>query len=311
MVEHQGVTSLVQYHSELLRVRGGSRMLQFASISFDFSVWEIFIILCSGATLVLAPSSMRMDRDMLWRYMDEVSVTHAACTPSFLQDGADLPPLTSPLTLALGGEALSPALLQNLIRQGINVFNLYGPTEISIATATWNCPANFCGDIVPIGGPVRNARHYILDSQQLPVPMGAIGELFIGGIGLARGYLNRPEQTAERFLKDPFSEDEGARVYRTGDLVRQLPDGNLVYLGRADFQVKIRGFRIELGEIEARLVEHEAVSEAVVVALGEGVEARLVAYFTRDDGKSEGTWLNRVSMQMQAQSLKTKKEKEY
>ncbi|CAO3572922.1 unnamed protein product [Mortierella alpina] len=288
MLEHQGVSSLVQYHRELLRVCEGSRMLQFASISFDFSVWEIFIILCSGATLVLAPSSMRMDRDMLWRYMDEVSVSHAACTPSFLQDGADLPPLTSPLTLALGGEALSPALLQNLIRQGINVFNLYGPTETSIATATWNCPTNFCGDIVPIGGPVRNARHYILDSQQLPVPMGAIGELFIGGIGLARGYLNRPEQTAERFLKDPFSEDEGARVYRTGDLVRQLPDGNLVYLGRADFQVKIRGFRIELGEIEARLVEHESVSEAVVVALGEGVEARLVAYFTRDhDGKSE------------------------
>ncbi|KAF9279675.1 hypothetical protein BGZ68_007778 [Mortierella alpina] len=288
MVEHKGVASLIQYHSDLLRVGEGSRMLQFASITFDFSVWEIFIILCSGATLVLAPNSMRMDRDMLWNYMIEVSVTHAACTPSFLQDGANLPPLTTPLNLSLGGEAVSLALLQNLIRQGINVFNLYGPTEASIATTTWNCPANFCGDVVPIGSAVRNARHYILDSQQQLVPMGAVGELFIGGVGLARGYLNRPDQTAERFLKDSFSDDEDARVYRTGDLVRQLPDGNLMYLGRADFQVKIRGFRIELGEIEARLVEHEVVSEAVVVASGEGVNARLVAYFTRDhDGKSE------------------------
>ncbi|KAF9566389.1 hypothetical protein EC968_003794 [Mortierella alpina] len=288
LVEHQGVASIIQYHSELLHVREGSRMLQFASITFDFSVWEIFIILCSGATLVLAPSSMRMDRDRLWNYMNEVSVTHAACTPSFLQDGADLPSLDRPLTLSLGGEAVTPALLHNLIRQGINVFNLYGPTETSIATTTWNSPADFRGDIVPIGSAVRNARHYILDDQQRPVPMGATGELYIGGVGLARGYLNRPDLTAERFLKDPFSDDEDARVYRTGDLVRQLPDGNLMYLGRADFQVKIRGFRIELGEIEAKLVEHEAVSEAVVVALGEGVNARLVAYFTRHhDEKSE------------------------
>ncbi|KAF9279674.1 hypothetical protein BGZ68_007777, partial [Mortierella alpina] len=288
MVEHRGVASLVQYHSELIGVHEGSRMLQFASISFDFSVWEIFLTLCSGATLVLAPSSIRMDRDVLWKYMIQQSVTHATFTPSFLQDGMDLPKSAEPLTLILGGEALGPTLLQNLIRQGITVINDYGPTEASISAATWKCPADFKGDVAPIGRPVRNSKAYVLDAHQQLVPFGAIGELFISGVGVARGYLNKPEQTAERFLQDPFSSDEEARMYRTGDLVRYMPDGNLVYLGRTDDQVKIRGFRIELGEIEVRLTEHQMVSEAVVLALGEGTQKRLVAYLTTNsDGEQE------------------------
>ncbi|KAF9556227.1 hypothetical protein EC968_008377, partial [Mortierella alpina] len=282
MVEHQGVVSLVQYHSELIGVHEGSRMLQFASISFDFSVWEIFLALCSGATLVLAPSSMRMDRDLLWNYMIQHSVTHATFTPSFLQDGQELPRSIESLTLTLGGEALGPTLLQNLIRQGITVFNDYGPTEASISAATWKCPTNFEGDIVPIGRAVRNAQLYVLDDQQQPVLLGAVGELYISGLGLARGYLNKPEQTAERFIKDPFSSDKDARMYRTGDLVRYLPDGNLVYLGRTDHQVKIRGFRIELGEIEAALTDHKWVSEAAVLALGSDNDKHLVAYVVSD-----------------------------
>ncbi|KAF9559481.1 hypothetical protein EC968_006605, partial [Mortierella alpina] len=285
MVEHRGVASLVHYHSELINVHEGSRMLQFASISFDFSVWEIFLTLCSGATLVLAPSNIRMDRDTLWRYMIQQSVTHATFTPSFLQDGMDLPISMVPLSLILGGEALGPTLLQNLIRQGISVVNDYGPTETSISASTWKCPVDFEGEMVPIGRPVRNSKVYILDSQQQLVPFGAIGELFISGVGVARGYLNKAEQTAERFIKDPFSNDDKARMYRTGDLVRYLPDGNLVYLGRTDHQVKIRGFRIELGEIEARLAEHQMVSEVVVLALGEGASKRLVAYLTADSDR--------------------------
>ncbi|KAF9923034.1 hypothetical protein BGZ67_010144, partial [Mortierella alpina] len=287
MVEHRGVASLVQYHSELIGVYEGNRMLQFASLSFDFSVWEIFLTLCSGATLVLAPSNVRMDRDTLWRYMIQQSVTHATFTPSFLQDGMDLPRSIVPLTLILGGEALGPTLLQNLIRQGITVVNDYGPTETSISAATWKCPSDFEGDVVPIGRPVRNSKLYVLDSQQQLVPFGAVGELFVSGVGVARGYLNRAEQTAERFIKDPFSSNDEARMYRTGDLVRFLSDGNLVYLGRTDYQVKIRGFRIELGEIEVRLAEHRRVTEVVVLALGEGTNKRLVAYLTTDSDRQE------------------------
>ncbi|KAF9993452.1 hypothetical protein BGZ80_008140, partial [Entomortierella chlamydospora] len=178
------------------------------------------------------------------------------------------------------GEALTTSLiqlLQILVPNG-SVINDYGPTETSVAATIWKCPQDFNGNIVPIGRPMNNKRIYILDANYQPVPLGAVGELYIGGVGVARGYLNRSELTAERFIPDLFTANTGARMYRTGDLAHYLPDGNLAYLGRNDHQVKIRGFRIELGEIEARLIEHPVVSEAVVIALGEGADKRLVAY---------------------------------
>ncbi|MDC6131891.1 amino acid adenylation domain-containing protein, partial [Burkholderia gladioli] len=158
------------------------------------------------------------------------------------------------------------------------VFNAYGPTESTVCATLWRCPPGFTGETIPIGKPIANTRIYLLDAHGQPVPLGAFGELHIGGDGLARGYLNRPELTAERFLDDPFDPRPGARMYRSGDLARYLPDGNIVFLGRNDHQVKIRGFRIELGEIEARLAAHPAVREAVVLAIGEGADKRLVAY---------------------------------
>jgi acyl-coenzyme A synthetase/AMP-(fatty) acid ligase len=158
------------------------------------------------------------------------------------------------------------------------IINEYGPTECSVATTVWKCQGNIDGDQVPIGRPLSNKTVYLLDIYGNPVPMGAIGEMHIGGVGVARGYLNRPDLTAERFITDPFSAEPGARMYRTGDLARYLPDGNIVHMGRNDQQVKIRGFRIELGEIETRLAEHPLVSNAAVVALGEGSNKRLIAY---------------------------------
>ncbi|KAG0000806.1 hypothetical protein BGZ80_006305, partial [Entomortierella chlamydospora] len=180
----------------------------------------------------------------------------------------------------MGGEALPATLLRTLrmlVPNG-SVINDYGPTEATISATALKCTEQFSNGIVHIGRPLANKRIYILDDSGQLVPMGAIGELYIGGVGVARGYLNRPELSAERFLPDPFVEDTKARMYRTGDLVRYLPDGNIAYQGRIDHQVKIRGFRIELGEIEARLIEHPVVSEAVVIALGEEANRRLVAY---------------------------------
>jgi non-ribosomal peptide synthetase component F len=155
----------------------------------------------------------------------------------------------------------------------------------------WRYSGDLGGNTVPIGRPYANKRVYLLDEYGKPSPVGAVGELFIGGVGVARGYLNRPELTAERFLPDPFAKDPKARMYKTGDLARYLSDGNIVYLGRNDDQVKIRGFRIELGEIETRLRDHSSVEEAVVVALGDGNRKRLVAYVVtqRDEQDTEST----------------------
>ncbi len=185
--------------------------------------------------------------------------------------------------VVFGGEALEPSILQSwylfqALAEHHVVFNAYGPTESTVCATLWRCPPGFTGETIPIGKPIANTRIYLLDAHGQPVPLGAVGELHIGGDGLARGYLNRPELTAERFLDDPFDPRPGARMYRSGDLARYLPDGNIVFLGRNDHQVKIRGFRIELGEIEARLAAHSAVREAVVLAIGEAADKRLVAY---------------------------------
>ncbi|MDC9613220.1 amino acid adenylation domain-containing protein [Xenorhabdus khoisanae] len=285
MIEHQSLVNLTLEHIAQFDVGATSRMLQFASFGFDASVWEIMMALSSGAMLVIPTETIRQDPHRLWHYLEEQSVTHACLTPALLRDGADLPALAIKPTVILGGEAPSPALIQTLNRQA-TLFNAYGPTEITVCATTWHCPPDYTGGLIPIGRPAVNKRVYLLDKHGQPVPLGAVGELYIGGVGMARGYLNRPELTAERFLTDPFSHQPDARMYRTGDLARYLPDGNLVFVGRNDQQVKIRGFRIEPGEIETRLIEHPAVSEALVVALGDGQNKRLVAYVVAqtDDG---------------------------
>ncbi|BET95408.1 amino acid adenylation domain-containing protein [Xenorhabdus taiwanensis] len=282
MIEHQSVVDLTLGHIARFDVGVNSRMLQFASFGFDASVWEIMIALSSGAMLVIPPETIRQDPHRLWHYLEEQSVTHVCVTPALLRDGADLPALVIKPTVILGGEAPSPMLIQTLNRQA-TLFNAYGPTEITVCATTWNCPSDYTGGAIPIGRPTVNKRLYLLDKHGQPVPLGAVGELYIGGVGVARGYLNHPELTAERFLTDPFSDDTDARMYRTGDLARYLPDGNLVFAGRNDQQVKIRGFRIEPGEIEAHLTEHPLVSEALVLALGDGQDKRLIAYVVAEE----------------------------
>ncbi|KAG0207382.1 hypothetical protein BGX31_002567, partial [Mortierella sp. GBA43] len=281
MIEHRGVVSYALSRLEDYRLDGSSRVLQFSSLYFDLSVMESFTAFYSGASLYLIEDRTRLDRQELWGFIEQNSITLAILPPAILQECKSCPPLSTKLVLVSCGEELPASLLRALhplVPNGI-ILNEYGPSETAIGDTAWKCPdEGFDGDIVPIGRPLANKRIYILDKYRRPSPLGAIGELYIGGVGVARGYLNRPELTSKVFLSDPFSDGVDARMYKTGDQARYLPDGNIVYLGRNDQQVKIRGFRIELGEIESRLVDHPLVETATVVAIGESSDKRLVAY---------------------------------
>ncbi|WP_304951796.1 amino acid adenylation domain-containing protein, partial [Xanthomonas sp. LMG 8992] len=250
---------------------------------FDVSVWEFFWPLLNGATLALAPPGAHKDPDALAALFVHHGVTTAHFVPSMLAlflQAAGVERCTTLRHLICSGEAL-PASSVRLAQRRLPwtaLHNLYGPTEAAIDVTAWTCPPAFAGESVPIGRPIANTTIYLLDGNGQPVPLGAVGELHIGGVGVARGYLNRPQLTAERFLPDPFAADPEARLYRTGDLARYRADGAIEFLGRIDHQVKLRGFRIELGEIEARIAEHPAVHSTVVLALGEAAHMRLVAY---------------------------------
>ncbi|KAF9080226.1 hypothetical protein BGX27_005578, partial [Mortierella sp. AM989] len=181
MIEHQGVTNLATTRSSALGLGIGSKVLQFFSFSFDASVTEIFSALCNGGSLHILSDHVRQDQMHLWSYLKQHSISHAALTPSVLQECKHLPVLNHQLTLTLGGEASSPALLRTLKKliPNATIINEYGPTEITVAAMAWECPNDFSGDLVPIGRPVPNKAIYILDSNRNPVPMGVAGELYI------------------------------------------------------------------------------------------------------------------------------------
>ncbi|KAF9994370.1 hypothetical protein BGZ80_007827, partial [Entomortierella chlamydospora] len=226
MIEHQGVTNLAMSRLSILGVGPSCKVLQLFSFSFDGSVHEIWSALSFGGSLHILNNVVRQDISQLWAYIEQRSITHAALTPSILQDHKNLTSLSNSLTLVLAGEALSLALLKalrKLIPQA-SIMNDYGPTETTVAAATWKCPVNFDGDITPIGRPIPNKKIYVLDAQRNLAPLGVTGELYIGGAGVARGYINRPDLTDEAFLIDLFASNGQSRMYKTGDLVRYLPD---------------------------------------------------------------------------------------
>ncbi|KAF9343483.1 hypothetical protein BGX34_006703, partial [Mortierella sp. NVP85] len=280
MIEHQGLVNLVMTRPEIYGIDSSSRMTQFFSIAFDAHAFDVFMMLCIGGSLHILPDDIRMDLSRLWQYLEKESITHTVLTPAVLQHCNDLPPLNKPLTLITTAEATSATLIKAMYRliPGGRIVNGYGPTETTVSAMAWECPRDFEGTNVPIGRPIANKTIYLLDKNQQPVPIGAVGELYIGGVGVARGYLNRSDLTSMMFIPDPFTGGKDARMYKTGDLARYLPDGNLVYLGRNDHQVKIRGFRIELGEIEAHLVDHPLIDKAAVITIGEGADKKLVGY---------------------------------
>ena len=242
LVEHRGVLNLAPVVADVFQLDSDSRVLQFASFSFDASVTELLLPLTVGATVCLAPREILASGLDLLRLLDEQRVTTVTLPPSLLAalPDAELPHL---VTLCSAGEACQPELVRRWGR-GRRFVNGYGPTEATVATTYHVIDGDLpeSSTTVPIGSPIANARVYVLDEDGQPVPVGTPGELYIGGAGLARGYLGRPELTAERFVADPFDAASGVRMYRTGDRVRWLPDGTLDYIGRLDDQVKLRGF---------------------------------------------------------------------
>jgi len=269
LVEHRNLL-----HSTLSRAsyyeKPVGNVLLLPSFAFDSSVAVIFWALAQGGTLTLPEEGTAQDVEHLTRLIRDNDVSHWLSVPSLYEvvlevAGGHLGALR---TVIVAGEACPRSLVaeHHARLPHADLFNEYGPTEATVWSSVYHCPASEVRHRIPIGRPIPNTQLYVLDAHLQPVPIWVAGELYIGGAGVARGYLNRPELSAEKFLPDPFSAEAGARLYRTGDLARYLPDGNLEFLGRADHQVKIRGYRIELGEIESALRDHPAVHDAAVIA---------------------------------------------
>ncbi|MCX5385392.1 amino acid adenylation domain-containing protein [Streptomyces sp. NBC_00083] len=274
VVAHTGLLSMVDSLVERFGLDEETRVLQFASFSFDASVWEIMLALLTGGTLVIADEECRAPGQPLVDLINTARVNLAGLPPVVvggLPEGSTLP---ADLRLAVAGEAV-PASVVERWSSAVRLYNGYGPTE-AVVSSTVGGPLTETGR-PPIGRPTNAHRVYVLDHHLRPTPRGVVGELYVSG-GLARGYLGRPDLTAQRFVADPYG-PAGARMYRTGDLVRWLPDGQLDYQGRADDQVQLRGFRIELGEISTALLALAGVEQAAVVVSesGDG-DRRLVAY---------------------------------
>lgn len=297
MIEHRNACNLAAAQRAKFETGPGSRVLQFASFSFDACVFEMLLAFCSGATLVVPEANVPLAGDSLIRTINSAGVTHTVLPPAVLSAVPAGENLESLRFLIAGGDKLT----EDIVRRwagGRHLINAYGPTEITVAASVYDCPSDACGS-PPIGRPLSNTRIYILDAHCEPVPVGVTGELYIGGAGVARGYLDRPELTAERFLANPFSEAPDAKMYKTGDLGRWRPDGTIEFLGRNDFQVKIRGFRIEPGEIEARLREHADVQDAAVLAREDiPGDKRLVAYYLGAKGLESETLRSYLSSEL-------------
>ncbi|WP_326682673.1 non-ribosomal peptide synthetase [Streptomyces sp. NBC_01237] len=287
VVPHDGIGSLIATATERIGVTADSRVVQFASVGFDVTVWDLVMALCVGGRIILVPTERRVAGPALTEYIARHDATHMILPPSIV---SALPPeceLPEGAVLVVGTEAVPGELIARWSGR-LRVVVAYGLTEASVNSTLWSARADRPGP-TPIGRPDPNTRTYVLDAALRPVPVGVEGELYVAGRGLARGYLGRPGLTSERFVADPYG-GPGTRMYRTGDRVRWGTDGNLEFLGRADGQVKIRGHRIEPGEIESAFMGCPGIAQAAVLVREDhrGVK-RLVAYLAADTATESGT----------------------
>ncbi|KJS52308.1 hypothetical protein VM98_32275, partial [Streptomyces rubellomurinus subsp. indigoferus] len=282
VVSHAGVAGMLATQVERAPVGPGSRVLQFASPSFDVAFWDLAMGLFTGAALVVAPAEKLVPGEELAQVLTGFGVTHALLPPVVLAAMEPSDELLPGGFLMAAGEAL-PGEVVGRWSPGRTLLNVYGPTESTVAATVSG--SGLSGSATPsLGKAVVGTRLYVLDPGLRPAVPGVVGELYIAGDGLARGYLGRSDLTGERFTADPFG-PAGSRMYRSGDLVRQSAGGELDYLGRVDHQVKIRGFRIELGEIESVLAAHPAVGQVAVLAREDQQGGRqVVAYLVAAPG---------------------------
>ncbi|WP_207933320.1 non-ribosomal peptide synthetase [Actinomadura sp. GC306] len=282
VVPHEGIGSLVATAVDRMGLTPGSRVLQFASIGFDVTIFELAMALCHGGRLVLVPDEARVPGPELTGFMTAQGITHAILPPSLV---AALPEGCAPpagATVLVGTETVPPGVIARWAGH-LRLLAAYGLTEATVNSTLWPAEEGWSG-AVPIGAPDPNTRVYVLDGRLRPVPPGVPGELYVAGRGLARGYLGRPGLTAERFVACPFG-PPGARMYRTGDRARWRPGGDIDFLGRADDQVKVRGFRIEPGEVAGAMTRHPGVRQAAVVADRGGADTRLIGYAVPEPGE--------------------------
>ncbi len=281
-ITHRNLLNLLFWHQQAFHITSADRATQLTSPAFDATGWEIWPYLTSGASIYLPDEDTRVSPTLLRDWLTKNNITIAFLPTVLAESIMDLEwsETTSLRFLLTGADTLhhfpSPTLPFALI-------NNYGPTEATVVATSG--PVLPVGDIdgpPSIGRPIANTQVYILDEQLHQVPIGEVGELYIGGAGLAKGYLNRPELTAEKFIPHPFKDELGARLYKTGDLARYHSDGQLLFMGRIDHQIKIRGYRIEPNEIIAALNEHPAVQTSTVIALEDMYgDKRLVAYLVQ------------------------------
>ncbi|SMD03751.1 non-ribosomal peptide synthetase, partial [Chryseobacterium sp. YR221] len=293
MIEHRNVVNVVNQVRDAYGFSEGEKITAYTSYVFDVSVSEFFNTLLFGNELHLLDEVTKKDADSISRYLLDHQIAYAYLPPVML---SVLPKIKCPNLKGLlyAGEPCDYETGKYWSEQTL-LYNLYGPTEATIY-ATYK--QVYHGDVHLIGRPVGNASAYVLDNLYRPVPVGAIGELYIGGDGIARGYLNRPDLTAERFISNPFqtevqkSRGKNNIIYKTGDLVRYLSNGDLEYLGRNDFQVKIRGYRIELGEIETALLGYPGIRQAVVLAKENTAGMKYLAGYYVSDAPIESSVLS-------------------
>ncbi len=274
-IEHRSAVAFYHWSKNFFAQSELAGTLASTSVCFDLSVFEIFVPLSCGGTVILAKDILQLPA-----LPSAAKVTLVNTVPSAMTELLNLkgvPPSVRVVNLA--GEQLHDSLVQRLYQfpNVDRVVNLYGPTE-DTTYSTFALLNRETSGAVPIGRPIANTETYLLDERMQPVPIGVAGEIYLGGEGLARGYLQRADLTAARFVPHPFAQRPGQRLYRTGDQARYLPDGSIVYLGRDDRQVKLRGYRIELDEIETVLCQHEAIDRAVVTIREKAGDKRIVAY---------------------------------